>query len=140
MLTQEVPFKGLLGVQVAWVVVQEEEVNERDFVNPKIFWNLTFCSLISVCNFSILIFLHFLRWRQGEYVKQSRASLVGDHFPYSHDLNVWFRGDIVGRNYMLVTLRSQRVKEIHVDVGINIQAIVPEGHTFKIQPQTAPCK
>lgn len=25
MLTQEVPFKGLLGVQVAWVVVQEEE-------------------------------------------------------------------------------------------------------------------
>lgn len=35
MLTQEVPFKGLLGVQVAWVVVQEEEVNERDFVNPK---------------------------------------------------------------------------------------------------------
>ena len=41
---------------------------------------------------------------------------------------------------MLVTLRSQRVKEIHVDVCINIQAIVPEGHTFKIQPQTAPCK
>ena len=35
MLTQEVPFKGLLGVQVAWVVVQEEEVNERDFVNAK---------------------------------------------------------------------------------------------------------
>ena len=35
MLTQEVPFKGLLGVQVAWVVVQEEEVNERDFANPK---------------------------------------------------------------------------------------------------------
>ena len=42
---------------------------------------------------------------------------------------------------MLVTLRSQRVKEIRVDVCINnIQAIVPEGHTFKIQPQTAPCK
>ena len=41
---------------------------------------------------------------------------------------------------MLVTLRSQRVKEIHVDVGINIQAIVPEGYTFKIQPQTAPYK
>ena len=27
MLTQEVPFKGLLGVQVAWLVVVEEEVN-----------------------------------------------------------------------------------------------------------------
>ena len=137
MLTQEVPFKGLLGVQVAWVVVQEEEVNERDFVNPK-----------NILKFNLLLpnismqFLHtcHLRWWQGEYVKQSRASLVGDHFPYSHDLIMWFRSDIVGRNYMLVTLRSQRVKEIHVDVGINIQAIVPEGHTFKIQPQTAPCK
>ena len=41
---------------------------------------------------------------------------------------------------MLVNLRSQRVKEIHVNVGINIQAIVPEGCTVKIQPQTAPCK
>ena len=27
-----------------------------------------------------------------------RASLVGDQFLYSHDLNVWFRGDIVRRN------------------------------------------
>ena len=27
MLTQEVPFKGLLGVQVAWLVVVEGEVN-----------------------------------------------------------------------------------------------------------------
>ena len=29
---------------------------------------------------------------------QSRASLVGDHFLYSHDLNVCFRGDIVRRS------------------------------------------
>ena len=28
MLTQEVPFKGLLGVQVAWLVVVEGEVNQ----------------------------------------------------------------------------------------------------------------
>ena len=35
---------------------------------------------------------------QGEFVEQSRASLVVDHFPYSHNLNVWFRGDIVRRN------------------------------------------
>ena len=27
-----------------------------------------------------------------------RASLVGDHFLYSHDLNVWFRCDVVRRN------------------------------------------
>ena len=28
----------------------------------------------------------------------TNKSLVGDHFLYSHDLNVWFRGDIVRRN------------------------------------------
>ena len=28
MLTQEVPFKGLLGVQVAWLVVVDEEVRD----------------------------------------------------------------------------------------------------------------
>ena len=53
--------------------------------------------------------MHSLSCRQGEFVLQSRASLVGDHFLYSHDLNVWFRGDIAWRNWMLVTLRSQRV-------------------------------
>ena len=31
---------------------------------------------------------------QGEFVQQSRGSLVGDHFLYSHDLNVSFMGDI----------------------------------------------
>ena len=35
---------------------------------------------------------------QGEFVKQSKASSIGDHFLYSHDLNVWFRGDTVRRN------------------------------------------
>ena len=28
---------------------------------------------------------------------QSRASLVDDHFLYSHDLNLWLQGDIVGK-------------------------------------------
>ena len=27
-----------------------------------------------------------------------KSSLVVDHFPYSHDLNVWFRADIIRRN------------------------------------------
>ena len=31
MLTQEVPFKGLLGVQIAWLVVVDEEVNTHVF-------------------------------------------------------------------------------------------------------------
>ena len=55
-------------------------------------------TLTSVCIFSILFSEHFLRCWQREFVKQSRAYLVGDHFLYSHDHNVWFRGDIVGRN------------------------------------------
>ena len=55
---------------------------------------------------SVYIFsLHFPRCWQGEFVKQSRASLVGEHFLYSHDPNVWFRDDNVRRNWILVTPR-----------------------------------
>ena len=67
---------------------------------------LTLYSITSVCIFSILLPRHFLRLWQGEFVQQSRASLVGDHLLYSHDLDVWFRGDVVWRNWKLVTLRS----------------------------------
>ena len=35
---------------------------------------------------------------------------MGDHFIYSHDLNVRFRGDIVRRNLMLITPRGKTVK------------------------------
>ena len=35
--------------------------------------------------------------------------LVSDHIFYSRNLNAWFRGDIVRRNLMLVTLTGQRV-------------------------------
>ena len=45
--------------------------------------------------FSILFSIHYLGCWQGEVVKQSRLSLVGDHFLYSQDLNVWFGGDNV---------------------------------------------
>ena len=34
MLTQEVPFKGLLGVQIAWLVVVDEEVQCTASVYP----------------------------------------------------------------------------------------------------------
>ena len=57
----------------------------------------TFCTRTSVCIFSILFSIHFLRCWQGEFVEQSRAFLVGDLFLYSHDVNVWYRGDIVRR-------------------------------------------
>ena len=55
---------------------------------------------------SVYIFsLHFPRCWQGEFVKQSRASLVGEHFLYSHDPKVWFRNGSEGRNWILVTPR-----------------------------------
>ena len=41
-----------------------------------------------------------------------KSSLVVDHFPYSHDLNVWIQGDIVERNYVLVSLRGLRVNMV----------------------------
>ena len=53
---------------------------------------LTHYNLKSVYIFSMLFFIHFLRCWQGEFNDQSKASFVGDHFLYSHDLNVWFRG------------------------------------------------
>ena len=65
--------------------------------------------MTSVCIFSILFSIHFLRCWQGEFVWQSRASLVVDHFLYSHYGVRWFRGDIVRRNQMSVNLR---VKEL----------------------------
>ena len=34
----------------------------------------------------------------GEFVYQSKALSIGDHFRHSHDLNVGFSGDIVRRN------------------------------------------
>ena len=67
--------------------------------------NLTLYTLKSVCIFSIQLFIYFLRCWQGEFVYQSKASFIGDHFLYSHYQKVWFRGDTVGRNLMLVTLK-----------------------------------
>ena len=77
-------------------------------VNFQIYHNMllplwTLYTLTSVCIFSILFFIHFLRCWQGEFVYQSKASFVCDHFLYSCEFNVRLRGDI-GRNEMLVTL------------------------------------
>ena len=43
--------------------------------------------LASVCIFSMLFSTHFLWHWQGEFVEQSRASLNGDNFHYSRELN-----------------------------------------------------
>ena len=60
--------------------------------------SLTLYTLIPACIFSILFLIYFLRCWQGEFVKQSRAPFIVDHFSYSCDLNEWFWGDIVRRN------------------------------------------
>ena len=49
--------------------------------------------------------------RNHHYLSNKKSLLsVCDHFLYSHDLNVWFRGDIHGRNLMLIMLRVKSVK------------------------------
>ena len=60
-------------------------------------------TLTSILIFSLLFSIHFLKCWQGEFIQQSRT-LVGDHFLYSCGLNVWFRGDIVRRNGMCLSL------------------------------------
>ena len=67
-------------------------------------------TLTSVCIFSILFSIHFLRCWQREFNHHPRASLAGDLFLYSHDLNDWFRGDIVRRNWLLITPRSKMIE------------------------------
>ena len=73
-------------------------------------YGLPLHTLTSVCKFSTLFFIHFLRCWQGEFVYQSKDSFPGDQFLYSHDLDVWFRGNVVGRNKMLITPRVLKVK------------------------------
>ena len=71
---------------------------------------ITLYMFLSSCIFSMLFFIHFLRCWQGEFVYWSKASLLGDHFLHSHNLNVWFRCDIVRRNLMLVTYKVKGFK------------------------------
>ena len=55
-----------------------------------------------------------------------KSFLVGDHFLYSHDLNVWFRGVIERRNLMLVTLRVKGLKKNHIFQKINgVKRLIP---------------
>ena len=83
---------------------------EQSSMGQCIIWNkwgrkdlITLYTLSLVCIFSSLFSIHFFRCCQGEFVLQSRASLVGDHFLYSRGLNVWFSGCALRTNQMLVT-------------------------------------
>lgn len=50
----------------------------------------------------------FLKVLEKEFVEQSRAPLVGDHFPYSRNLTVYLRGDIIGEIRCLSLLGLKR--------------------------------
>ena len=71
------------------------KTGSNNWPKPKL---LTLYTLTSVWIFSILIFIHFLSCWPGEFVCQSKGSFPSDQFLFSHDLNVWFMGDLVGRN------------------------------------------
>ena len=71
--------------------------------------SVTLYTLTSVYMFSILLLLYFPFYWQGEFVEQSRVSLVGDHFHHSFDLILRFDSNIE-RNYILVTLKDWGVK------------------------------
>ena len=85
------------------IAVRGKRVSNVNLENVCLPLPLTLYTLKSVYIFSILFFIHFLRCWQGEFVYRSKASFVGDHFLYSHNLNMWFRGNIVRRNCMLIT-------------------------------------
>ena len=84
---------SLISLWVDEVIILLADILCRRSPNSVALYTLT-----SVCIFSILFPIHFLRCWQGEFVYQSRASLLGDHFLFSHVLDVWFKGDIVRRN------------------------------------------
>ena len=50
--------------------------------------SLTLYTLTSVCIFSILSSIRFIRYWQKEFVSQSRGSSVDHYFLYFHDPNV----------------------------------------------------
>ena len=104
-LSQPVPIQDLFVTEKVSLCSQVEQKGRTDglLFSPVSTWSpckpsLTLYSLTSVWIFSILLPRHFQGFWQGEFVQQSKASLVGDHLLYSHDLNVWFRGDVVRRN------------------------------------------
>ena len=50
----------------------------------------------------------FLKGLKKEFVLKFESFWAADHFLYSHDLNVLFSADILGRNSVPVPLRGQR--------------------------------
>ena len=69
-------------------------------------------TLISLLHSNISIHIHYTilfiipMVPTGEFVWQSGASYIGDHFLYSHDLEFWFKSNTVKGNLKPDTLRG----------------------------------
>ena len=73
-----------------WLVSQSinQSIDAIDSVDK-----FTLHTLISVCIFSILFSIHFLRCWLGEFCLMTKSSFSWWSFLYSQDLIVWFRVD-----------------------------------------------
>lgn len=68
MLTREIPFKGLEGLQVAWLVVEKNEVNSKImliFAVIKCFSAVI--SVVSVVDISLVLFIVYLNILPSKY-------------------------------------------------------------------------
>ena len=88
------------------VLTDHKEEYSNKWETAKIFYSLSFPlrafpPLTLVYTFSVLLSIHFLWYWLGEFVYQSGASRVVDHFLYSHYLSVWLSSDMVRRNSVL---------------------------------------
>ena len=84
-------------IKTFYYCVWLNNVLSNHFTWPNRF-TLNLYTLTSLCIFSILFSIHSQRCWQGEFVSQSNTSYVAGCFLYSHNFNVWFKGDIVRRN------------------------------------------
>ena len=87
----------------AWVSLWKQNTIIMDVCIWLEFWLLNSYTLTSVCIFSILFSLHFLRCRQGEFVRQSRAFFF---FFYYH-----------GCLYLTIVLAF---KQLHLNISMHI--------------------
>ena len=94
--------------------------------NQKSLWSLlTLLTITSICVFFILFFIHSLRWWHGEFVYQSRASLVGDNLLYPRILvtsviQKWSRGKNLDASHSKGPKREKkpRVSCVNRKIGV----------------------
>ena len=78
-----IPFNCVVELYILALILEVTHIfSFRTDVSEKIIWfSLTLYTLKSVCIFSILLFIHFLRCWQGEFVCQSKTFFHWQSFP-----------------------------------------------------------